>query len=83
MDFCFDLESFGSGLFARGSWMLADSGRHFLEPESHAALAVLPFHLLFHNVCPVLKVHEEQNVPNCFKCAVREERNYLTLRIQL
>lgn len=51
MDFCFDLESFGSGLFVRMSWMLTYPGRKFLEPENHAALALFLPSLYYFTMC--------------------------------
>lgn len=73
IDFCFDLESFGSGLSARVDWMLNYSGRKFLETGSHTALAVSSLPFIISQLVPVLRVRQEQNVPACFKCVGREE----------
>ena len=52
IDFCFDLESFGSGLFVRVNGMLTYPERKFLELESHAAHAVPPLPFIISQCVP-------------------------------
>lgn len=46
---------------------------NFWSQKVSQFLLSLPFHQWFYSVCPVLKVHEEQNVPGCFKCVGKKE----------
>lgn len=55
------------------------SGRNFLEPGSQSPCCLL-LSLIVSQCVQVLNVHEEQNVPACFKCVGKEEGNNSTFK---